>query len=108
ARITYKMPFVRRVGNWVFTRLMAWLTGWPLKDSQPGIFAVDRSYLECFYMPGDYNYTQQILLDAYHKGLRFQHADVTFRSRVSGKSFVSFRYPFKVLPQILMVLVGVK
>lgn len=104
----YRMPFVRRVGNFTFTRLMAWMTGWPLYDSQPGIFAVSRAYLERFYLPGDYNYTQQILLDAYHKGLRFAHVPVRFHKRTTGKSFISFRYPFKVLPQLLMVLVGVK
>jgi glycosyltransferase involved in cell wall biosynthesis len=107
-RLEYRMPFVRRVGNVVFTRMMGWMTGWPLRDSQPGIFAVSRAYLANFYLPGDYNYTQQILLDAYHKGLRFAHVPVTFRKRAAGKSFVSFKYPFKVLPQLLMVLVGVR
>lgn len=103
-RISYKMPFIRRVGNIVFTRLMAWLTGWPLKDSQPGIFAAHRSYLERFYLPGDYNYTQQVLLDAYHKGARFAHVPVAFRERTTGSSFVSLTYPFKVLPQILLMI----
>ncbi len=107
-RIEYKMPFVRRTGNLVFTRLMRWLTGWNVKDSQPGILAVNRAYLASFYMPGDYNYTQQILLDSFHKGMRFTHVSVAFRKRVTGRSFISFRYPFKVLPQIIMVLVGVK
>ena len=106
--ITYKMAFVRRIGNTVFTILMRWLTRWPLKDSQPGIFAVNRAYIEVFYFPGDYNYTQQILLDAYHKGMRFAHVPVVFRERVTGKSFVSLKYPLKVLPQIVMILVSIK
>lgn len=103
-RIEYRMPFVRRMGNIVFTRLMAWLTGWPVKDSQPGIFAAHRSYLERFYLPGDYNYTQQVLLDAYHKGARFAHVAVAFRERTTGSSFVSLTYPFRVVPQILLML----
>ncbi|GAB4222316.1 MAG: hypothetical protein Kow0062_19140 [Acidobacteriota bacterium] len=107
-KIAYRMPFVRRIGNIVFTRLMRWLTGWPLRDSQPGIFAVGRAYLDVFHLPGDYNYTQQVLLDAYHKGMRFEHVDVAFRRRETGRSFVSLRYPFKVLPQILLVLVSVR
>ena len=107
-RIEYQMPLVRRIGNIVFTALMRWLTKWPLRDSQPGILAVSRTYLKVFFLPGDYNYTQQILLDAYHKAMRFAHVPVSFRKRVTGKSFVSFRYPFKVLPQIIIVLVAVK
>src|SRR5271166_1001329 len=51
-RIDYKMPVVRSLGNKVFLQLMRWLTGWPLKDSQPGIFAVNRNYLEVFSLPG--------------------------------------------------------
>lgn len=62
-KIEYRMPLVRLVGNRVFTWLMRILTGWPLRDSQPGILAVSKDYLEVFYLPGDYNYTQQILLD---------------------------------------------
>ncbi|ABK45758.1 glycosyl transferase, family 2 [Magnetococcus marinus MC-1] len=107
-RISYRMPFIRRMGNKVFTGLMRWLTKWPLKDSQPGIFAVSQVYTRQFYLPGDYNYTQQILVDAYRKGMRFEHVSVAFHKRVTGKSFVSLRYPFKVLPQIFLVLISVR
>jgi glycosyltransferase involved in cell wall biosynthesis len=108
ANLQYRMPVVRRVGNKVFTTLMRWLTDWDVRDAQPGIFALDRSYLTDFRMPGDYNYTQQIILDAYHKGMRFAHVPVSFKKRETGRSFVTFRYPFRVFWQILMVLVGVK
>lgn len=107
-RIEYRMPPVRRVGNLVFTKLMSWLTEWPVTDSQPGIFAVGRPYLQRFYLPGDYNYTQQVLLDAYHKGMRFAHVPVAFRPRETGQSFVSLRYPFKVLLQIFLLLTTLK
>jgi len=79
-----------------------------LHDSQPGILAVNRSFLQSFFLPGDYNYTQQLLLDAYHRGLRFAHVPVSFKKRAGGRSFVTLRYPFKVIPQIVLVLVGVK
>ena len=107
-RIDYRMPFIRRTGNKVFTALMRWLTRWPLKDSQPGILAVGQAYLCQFYLPGDYNYTQQILIDAYHKGMRFTHVPVAFRKRLTGNSFISLQYPLKVLPQIIEVIIGVK
>ncbi len=107
-KIAYNMPFVRKYGNKVFIGLMRWLTGWPVYDSQPGILAVNSSYLANFYLPGDYNYTQQILLDSYHKGMRFAHVDVEFRKRETGKSFISYKYPFKVLPQILQIIIGIR
>ena len=107
-KINYKMPFIRKIGNKVFTNLMKWLTGWPLMDSQPGIFAVNKEFLSNFYLPGDYNYTQQILLDAYHRHLRFSHVSVSFNKRDNGKSFISMSYPFKVIPQIIQVIIGIK
>ena len=64
--------------------------------------------MDIFRIPGDYNYSQQILLDAYHKQMRFAHVDVSFNLRESGDSFVSLKYPFKVIYQLLMVLVGIK
>ncbi len=106
--LEYRMPLVRRAGNAAFSWLMKKLTGWPLKDSQPGILAVNRAYLSEFHLPGDYNYTQQILLDAYHKHMRFAHIPVRFRERRTGASFVSLRYPFKVIPQLVMVMVTIK
>jgi glycosyltransferase involved in cell wall biosynthesis len=107
-RISYRMPFVRRIGNQAFSSLMRWLTGWPLRDSQPGIFAVNRDYLAVCHLPGDYNYTQQLLLDAYHKNMRFTHVDVSFCPRETGASFISWRYPFRVIPQLLLVIAFVK
>jgi glycosyltransferase involved in cell wall biosynthesis len=107
-RISYRMPPVRRIGNIVFSRLMRWLTGWPLQDSQPGIFAINRAYIDVSFIPGDYNYTQQVLLDAYHKHMRFAHVPVSFHARKTGASFVSLKYPLKVLPQIAFVVVSVK
>lgn len=104
SKISYKMPLVRRLGNWAFRALMRWLTGWPILDSQPGIFAVSGDYLEIYDIPGDYNYTQQILLDAYLKGMRFAQVSVNFNPRRAGQSFISPLYPFKVLPQIIFVI----
>jgi len=107
-RIEYKMPVVRRIGNRVFSNLMRVLTGWPVRDSQPGIFAASRAYLAIFRLPGDYNYTQQILIDAYAKGMRFAHVSVAFRRRTTGKSYITLRYPFRVIPQIFWVIVGLR
>ena len=87
---------------------MKWLTGWPIEDSQPGIFALNGVFLERFHLPGDYNYTQQVLINAYHSGMRFTQVPVAFHERRQGKSFISLIYPFKVVSQLLRVLIGIK
>ncbi len=104
-RMTYRMPLVRRWGNAVFRSLMRWLVGWPIRDSQPGMFAANRAYLDRFFLPYDYNYTQQVLLDGYLKGMRFSQVPIAFNERETGTSFISLKYPFKVLPQIFLLLV---
>lgn len=106
--IKYKMPIIRKLGNKAFSLFMKKLTNYKIIDSQPGIFAVNRTFLNNYYLPGDYNYTQQLLIDAYHRGLRFQHVDVRFTNRLKGTSFISYKYPFKVLPQIVHVIIGIK
>jgi len=94
------------MGNQVFRALMRFLTKWPIQDSQPGIFAVNADYLAVCDVPGDY--AQQILLGAYLKHMRFAQVPVNFEQRTAGKSFVSLSYPFKVLPQIVLVTVMTK
>lgn len=108
AGMGYRMPLVRRAGNALFSGLMRWLTGWPVRDGQPGIFALSRAYLERCHLPGDYNYAQQLLLDAYHKGMRFAQVPVRFRPRTAGTSFVGWTYPFRVIGQLALVLVGIQ
>ena len=107
-QIDYRMPLYRRAGNAAFRSLMRWLTGWDIEDSQPGMFAVNASYLAVSFIPGDYNYTQQVLLDSYLKGMRFEQAPIAFRRRRSGESFISLQYPFRVLSQILVLIVLIR
>jgi glycosyltransferase involved in cell wall biosynthesis len=107
-KIEYKMPLVRRVGNRFFSWLMRLLTGWPIEDAQPGIFAINHDYLEVAYLPGDYNYTQQLLINAYLNKMRFAQTDVSFRRRTTGRSFISLRYPVKVFAQILIAVASVR
>lgn len=107
-RISYRMPLIRRLGNRVFSLVMRAITGWPVYDSQPGIFAGSRRYLDGFRIPDDYNYTQQVLIDGFQRGLRFDSVPVSFRERSSGSSFVSIRYLWKVPWAILKMIVAVK
>jgi glycosyltransferase involved in cell wall biosynthesis len=103
-KIDYKMPLVRRWGNRFFNWTMSRLTGWNVVDGQPGLLAVNKAYLSVFYLPGSYNYAQQILLDARYNDMRFTQVDVAFRQRASGTSFVSLKYPFMAIYQILVII----
>lgn len=104
-RMAYRMPLIRRAGNIASRALMRRLApSYEIADSAPGVFAVNAAYLSVFRIRGDYNYTQQVLLDAYLKNMRFAQVPVAFHSRASGDSFISPKYPFYVLAQLLAIL----
>lgn len=102
--ITYRMPLHRRWGNKFFTWLMNVLTDYDISDAQTGLMAFDRRYLACFQILADYNNPQQLLLDANSKHMRYMEVPVVFHKRETGSSFVSFRYPLKVIPTILWMI----
>ncbi|MDA0772753.1 MAG: glycosyltransferase family 2 protein [Cyanobacteria bacterium] len=104
--LEYKMPLIRLIGNKVFNKIMSFITGWNIEDGQPGLFGLNRQYLSCFDFQGDYNYTQQLLLDASHKNMRFLQTPISFRKRAYGDSFISFVYPFIVCYQIIVMMLG--
>ena len=103
--ITFKMPFIRYAGNKFFTWLLNILTDYQISDAQSGLKAFGRKYLAIFEIHGNFNSNQQLLLDANIKHMRYAEVPVTFKMRVSGQSFVNLAYPFKVIPNIIRILV---
>lgn len=99
--LQYRMPLTRSVGNRFFSWLVGKLTGLTVTDGQTGLMAFGRRYLEQFNIIADYNETQQLILDSYRKNMRIIEVPVVFYKRTTGTSFISWRYPFKVLPTIL-------
>lgn len=104
-KINYKMPLHRHWGNRFFTWLMRKLTYPNITDAQTGLMVFSRKYLEDFRILSNYNPPQQLLIDAHSRGMRYVEAPVVFHKRKTGKSFVSFKYPFKVLPAMLWILI---
>jgi glycosyltransferase involved in cell wall biosynthesis len=103
--LKYKMPLYRAAGNRFFSWLVSRLTGLKITDAQTGLMAFHRRYLAVFDIVSDYNETQQLIMDAWGKHFRVIEVPVVFHKRMTGNSFISFRYPFKVMPTILRMLV---
>jgi|TARA_B100002003_G_scaffold184082_1_gene172372 glycosyltransferase involved in cell wall biosynthesis len=102
--ITYKMPLIRFVGNKFFTWLMNRMTTYEISDAQTGLMAFNRKYLAVFQIMGNYNPPQQLLVDAHNKNMRYHEVPVVFNARMTGKSFVSLRYPFFVVVNVFRML----
>jgi glycosyltransferase involved in cell wall biosynthesis len=99
--LKYKMPLYRHLGNKFFSWLVSKLIGQKITDGQTGLMAFHRRYLKEFNMFSDYNETQQLIIDAWRKHYRIMEIPVEFHKRETGKSFISFRYPFKVIPTLV-------
>jgi len=104
-KINYKMPFYRKMGNLFFSFLTSIFTGLKITDGQTGLMAFSRRYLSVFDMFSDYNETQQLIIDAYRKNMRVIEVPVVFHKRTTGKSFISLKYPFKVIPNMIRLFV---
>lgn len=103
--ITYKMPLIRYAGNKFFTWLTNKLTSYKISDAQTGMMACGKKYMSVFEIHGNYNCAQQLLIDAYHKNMRYTEVPVIFHARAAGKSFVTLKYPFYVTANILRTII---
>lgn len=101
----YDRTLVRTLGNTVFTWLMNRLTQYKITDAQTGMMAFNRHYLSQFEILGNYNPPQQLLIDAWQKHMEYTEVPTSFHSRKNGDSFVSLKYPFKVLLNIARIMV---
>lgn len=105
--LEYKMPFHRAAGNKFFSWLVSFLTGVKITDAQTGLMAFSKRYLMHFEMISDYNETQQLIMDAIARHMRIIEVPVVFHKRQTGRSFISWRYPVKVIPTIIRLFVQI-
>jgi glycosyltransferase involved in cell wall biosynthesis len=105
--LQYKMAFYRAAGNKFFSWLTGKLTGLKVTDGQTGLMAFGKRYLRNFEIISDYNETQQLIIDSWGRHMRIIEVPVLFHKRKTGKSFISWRYPFKVLPTIIRLFVHI-
>ena len=81
-KINYKMEFIRKIGNKFFSLLTKKLTKYEITDSQPGFIAMKVELAKKIRMLGNYNYTQQVLIEASILGFKFKQVPITFNKRI--------------------------
>ena len=94
------MKAYRWLGNHFFTALLVLLTRRDITDGQTGMRAFSREAAANAEIVHDYNYAQVLTLDLVRKGYRLAEVPIRYRLREHGASFISWRYPAKVLPAI--------
>jgi glycosyltransferase involved in cell wall biosynthesis len=94
------MRLYRKIGNYAFTALLVLLTRHHITDGQTGMRAFSREAAAAAEIIHDYNYAQVLTLDLLRKGFAFKEVPIRYCLREHGTSFISWRYPAKVLPAI--------
>lgn len=106
-KVTWHIPFGRRLGISLFAHTVSWLTGRVATDTTSGFWALNRPAVQTLatYLPQDYPEVEgRIIL---HKaGLRALETPVTMNQRTTGLSSInhwrSIYYAFKVTLAVLI------
>lgn len=97
--VEFRMPWIKKIGNRVFTRIVSHLANRQFTDTQCGFRAYSREAALRLNIFSDFTYTQEVFLDLINKGLSVKEIPVRIRER-QGKSKVVKRwyiYGFNVL-----------
>ena len=95
----------RRIGNQVLTRWVRWMSRASVTDGQSGFRVLSAGAARDVEIAHDYNYAQVLTLDLLSKGFVYREVPISYRFRISGRSFVRLgRYLRKVVPTVLRQL----
>ena len=84
-----EMPFVRRVGNYIWSSLVSWLGGQRVVDPASGMRVFKREILERIYpLPDGLNLTPVMSTRAVHEGIHVVEVPIPYKERV-GRSKLS-------------------
>ena len=84
-----RMPFVRRVGNFIFARLVSLVSACRVTDSASGMRVFRKSILERLYpLPDGLNLTPVMSTRALHEGLKMIEVPIPYSER-AGRSKLS-------------------
>jgi glycosyltransferase involved in cell wall biosynthesis len=81
-----KMPWIKGLGNRIFTRIISYLLGQKFSDTQCGFRAYSRQAALRLNTFGRFTYTQEVFIDLVNKGMRVQEVAVHVEQRQKGKS----------------------
>ena len=98
------MPFMKRIGNNIFTNLINKMAKTKLTDTQCGFRALSREVAMNIILFGKFTYTQEVLLDAAKKGFKVKEIPIKVYERENGKSKVVkswYHYGLKAISIIL-------
>jgi len=104
--IKYKMPFMKKLGNKVLTRILRFFTKLPLTDGQTGFRAYKRQVLRPLIFESSYTISHETILRIGRYKWRFMEVPVMFNARTSGESRL-IRHKSEYLKNFVLILVKI-
>jgi len=95
-----RIPKIKFFGNMIFTKIVSWVIGQKLTDSQTGFRAYSREAILNISVVNDFTYTQEVIIDLKFKNNRIGEIPVSVRYDEKRKSRVVknvFSYTAKAL-----------
>ena len=103
------MPFVKKIGNKLFTSLTSKLVGQKFTDTQCGFRAYSREAALRLNLYGKFTYTQEVFLDLANKGLIIKEIPLLIRAeREFGKSKVVKSIPKYVFQALTIIIRSIR
>lgn len=105
----YRPSFFRRIGIWIFSRVLSSIIGMPVTDTTSGFRAANRRVIAQFsrVYPEDYPEVESLVV-LHRAGLRIAEVPVRMRDRTGGRSSItpvrSAYYMVKVLLAVFVDL----
>ncbi len=97
-----EMPFVRRIGNFVWSTLLSLLAGKRVMDPASGMRVFRREALERLYpLPDGLNFTPVMSTRTAHEGMRVVEVPVPYKERVGRSKLSVVRDGLRFLQTIL-------
>jgi len=80
------MPWIKRIGNKVFTRVISGVARLKIRDAQTGFRAFTREVAEKLEITSNFTYTQEQIIRAVRAKFRVKEVPIYFARRKSGRS----------------------
>ena len=101
-----EMPFIKKLGNRAFSRVISNIIKFKVSDCQTGFRAFTREVAEKVPIISDHTYTQEQIIRAVRQKFRIKEVPVYFAKRISGESRLMsspFSYAAKAWINILRI-----
>ncbi len=99
-----RMPFMKRFGNHLFTKMINFFTKSSFTDTQCGFRAYSKEAALKLSLFAKFTYTQEALIDLLHKGMRIEEVACRVQGQRNGKSrVVTHWYSYGVKTLIIVV-----